>query len=203
MEDDSFHCEYCNGELVVESNKLTSEEVVDRGDNAKRTQRGKKKDLLQNFEVQTKPLMNQINRVKDLPVPKLESFPEWEARAAKAAREIRDLNPNQCWLRLTLVTEQNMSIEVNLGDGTEHVKHEGGDSSRKVMPQWMITEGMNLTDEQRGLIRHEAKDEYLRAYAAAVRLKQQELAERLNQQEPEGELTPQDIQSASTSSSDR
>lgn len=39
MEDDAFHCERCNGVLVVERNKLSSKEVVDGGDNVKRLQR--------------------------------------------------------------------------------------------------------------------------------------------------------------------
>jgi transcription initiation factor TFIIE subunit alpha len=51
MEDDSFHCENCNGELVMECNKLISEEVVDRGDNARRRQREKVKVWLQDLEV--------------------------------------------------------------------------------------------------------------------------------------------------------
>lgn len=38
--------------------------------------------------------MDQINRVKDLPFPVYESFPEWEARAALDAREIGDFNTN-------------------------------------------------------------------------------------------------------------
>lgn len=45
-------------------------------------------------QVRLEPLMDLINRVKDLPVPNCEAFPAWEARAAKAARENGDLNPN-------------------------------------------------------------------------------------------------------------
>lgn len=45
-------------------------------------------------QVQLKPLMDQINRVKDLPVPEFGSLQAWEARATIAARENGDLNPN-------------------------------------------------------------------------------------------------------------
>ena len=38
--------------------------------------------------------MDQINRVKDIPFPVYESFPEWEARAAMDARENGDFNTN-------------------------------------------------------------------------------------------------------------
>lgn len=46
------------------------------------------------LQVQIKPLMDQINRVKDLPVPDFGSLIAWEARAAIAARENGELNPN-------------------------------------------------------------------------------------------------------------
>ncbi|KAL1188879.1 hypothetical protein V5N11_000995 [Cardamine amara subsp. amara] len=47
-------------------------------------------------------------------------------------------------LRLTLVKEK------------KNVKYKGGDSSLKVLPPWMIKEGMNLTGEQRGEVIQEA-----------------------------------------------
>ena len=36
------------------------------------------------LQVQLKPLMDQLNRVKDLPVPEFGSLPAWEARATAA-----------------------------------------------------------------------------------------------------------------------
>lgn len=51
MEDEYFHCESCNGELVAESDKLASQEVGDGDDNARRRRREKLKDLLQKMEV--------------------------------------------------------------------------------------------------------------------------------------------------------
>ncbi|CAH8275931.1 unnamed protein product [Arabidopsis lyrata] len=188
MEGDSFHCENCNGELVMECNKLTSQEVlVDGSDNARR-RRDHLKDLLQIMEVRLKPLMDHINRIKDLPLPSFESFPAWEARAATYARENGDRNSDD-----------------------------------------LIKKGMNLTDEQRGEIRHGAevydgglgeaaelsddkksslgngvddkdlKNEYIKGYLAA-KLEQHELAEKLNQQESAGQSTTTDIELATTSS---
>ncbi|KAG7542105.1 hypothetical protein ISN45_Aa07g021230 [Arabidopsis thaliana x Arabidopsis arenosa] len=159
MEDDSFHCENCSDELVMECNKRTSQEVlVDGSDNARR-RRDHLKHLLQNMELRLKPLMDHINRIKDLPVPSFESFPAWEARAAKYARENGDLNPDD-----------------------------------------LIKKGMNLTGEQRGEIRHGAKNDYNKGYLAA-KLEQQELAEKLNQQESAGQsTTTSDIELATTSS---
>lgn len=51
MEDEYFHCESCNGELVAESDKLAAQEVGDGDDNARRRRREKLKDMLQKMEV--------------------------------------------------------------------------------------------------------------------------------------------------------
>lgn len=51
FEDDSFHCESCNTELVAESDKLASQDIGDGDDNARRRRREKLRDLLQKMEV--------------------------------------------------------------------------------------------------------------------------------------------------------
>ena len=51
LEDEYFHCERCNGELVAESDKLAAQEVGDGDDNARRRRREKLKDMLQKMEV--------------------------------------------------------------------------------------------------------------------------------------------------------
>lgn len=51
MDDEYFHCESCNGELVAESDKLASQEGGDGDDNARRRRREKLKDMLQKMEV--------------------------------------------------------------------------------------------------------------------------------------------------------
>ncbi|MQL81768.1 hypothetical protein Taro_014236 [Colocasia esculenta] len=48
--DDYFHCENCNGELVAESDKLAAEEMGDGDDNSRRRRREKLKDMLQKME---------------------------------------------------------------------------------------------------------------------------------------------------------
>ena len=50
-EDEYFHCENCNGELVAEGDKLAAEEMGDGDDNARRRRREKLRDMLQMFEV--------------------------------------------------------------------------------------------------------------------------------------------------------
>ncbi|XP_057999118.1 uncharacterized protein LOC110646863 [Hevea brasiliensis] len=84
--DEYFHCENCNGELVAESDKLAAQEGGDGDDNARRRRREKLKDMLQKMEVQLKPLMDQLSRVKDLPVLEFGSLQAWEARASAAGR---------------------------------------------------------------------------------------------------------------------
>lgn len=51
LEDEYFHCESCNGELVAESDKLAAQEAGDGDDNARRRRREKLKDTLQKMEV--------------------------------------------------------------------------------------------------------------------------------------------------------
>ncbi|KAH0941362.1 hypothetical protein HID58_000999 [Brassica napus] len=222
MEDDAFHCERCNGVLVVECNNLSSKEVVDGGDNAKRRQRQRLQfaEVCLKFKMQA--LMDQINRVNDIPFPVYESFPEWEARAAMDARENGVFNNNDPFGSQGVNGSTPMlylgetKVEVNLRDGKED-----GVPSSKPMPQWMIRQGMNLTKEQRGEMSQEEKvggvsegevllsddykpsamgndnDTYLKfqeTYYAAL-LQQLEAAQKMNQQES----TP-DIQSATTCS---
>lgn len=50
-DDEYFHCEKCNGELVAESDKLAAEEMGEGDDNARRRRREKLKDMLQKIEV--------------------------------------------------------------------------------------------------------------------------------------------------------
>ena len=51
LDDEYFHCESCNSELVAESDKLAAQEIGDGDDNARRRRREKLKDMLQNMEV--------------------------------------------------------------------------------------------------------------------------------------------------------
>ncbi|MED6205044.1 hypothetical protein PIB30_014518, partial [Stylosanthes scabra] len=86
FDDDDFHCESCNGKLEIESDKIATQDGGDVDENARRRRREKLKDMLQKLESELKPLMDQINRVKDLPVPEFGNLQAWEARAAAAGR---------------------------------------------------------------------------------------------------------------------
>uniref|UniRef100_A0A6N2M377 HTH TFE/IIEalpha-type domain-containing protein n=1 Tax=Salix viminalis TaxID=40686 RepID=A0A6N2M377_SALVM len=86
--DEYFHCENCEGVLVAESDKLAAQEGGDGDDNARRRRREKLKDMLQNMEVQLKPLMDQLSRVKDLPIPEIGSLQAWQLHEHAAGRAI-------------------------------------------------------------------------------------------------------------------
>lgn len=49
--DEYFHCENCNAELVAENDNLTTDEIGEGDDNARRRRREKLKDMLQKIEV--------------------------------------------------------------------------------------------------------------------------------------------------------
>ncbi|KAK6259460.1 TFIIEalpha/SarR/Rpc3 HTH domain - like 1 [Theobroma cacao] len=220
LEDEYFHCERCNGELVAESDKLAAQDVGDGDDNARRRRREKLKDMLQKMEVQLKPLMEQLSRVKDLPVPEFGSLQAWEARASAAGRAINGDSGSNDPSRssqgfggtpMPFLGETKVEVAFSGLDGKEEdAKSESAGTSLKVLPPWMIKQGMNLTKEQRGEVKQESKtdgtsaqpdfsddkkstigtddkknlqDEYLKAYYAALYKKQQELEEAAKKQE--------------------
>ncbi|XVF31748.1 hypothetical protein REPUB_Repub17cG0018700 [Reevesia pubescens] len=220
LEDEYFHCERCNGELVAESDKLAAQEVGDGDDNARRRRREKLKDMLQKIEVQLKPLTEQLNRVKDLPIPEFGSLQAWEARASAAGRALNgdsgsnDPSKNSQGYGGTpmpFLGETKVEVAFSGLDGKEEdVKSESASTSLKVLPPWMIKQGMSLTKEQLGEVKQESKtggnsaqpdfsddkksivenddkkniqDEYLKAYYAALYKKQQELEEAAKKQQ--------------------
>ncbi|XP_074280017.1 uncharacterized protein LOC141605224 [Silene latifolia] len=204
MEDEYFHCESCNGELVAESDKLAAQEVGDGDDNARRRRREKLKEMLQKIEEQLQPLVDQINRVKDLPVPEFGTLQAWEARASAAARGAGGHNDpsNLAQGGTTMPFLGDTKVEVTLDK--EDSKSEITNAPMKKLPPWMIKQGMNLTIEQRGEMKEEVKmdgssvpsgfvddkkstvgdggknyqDEYLKAYYDALLKRQQEEAAR-------------------------
>ncbi|XP_022771780.1 general transcription factor IIE subunit 1-like [Durio zibethinus] len=222
LEDEYFHCERCNGELVAESDKLAAQEVGDGDgdDNARRRRREKLKDMLQKMEIQLKPLLEQLNRVKDLPVPEFGSLQAWEARASAARRALNgdsDSNdPSKTsqgygGTPMPFLGETKVEVAFSGLDGKEEdVKSESASTSLKVLPPWMIKQGMNLTKAQRGEVKLESntdgssaqpdfsddkkstvenddkknlQDEYLKAYYAALYEKQQELEDAAKKQQ--------------------
>ncbi|XP_066385671.1 transcription initiation factor IIE subunit alpha-like [Miscanthus floridulus] len=209
--DEYFHCETCNGELVAESDKLASEEMGDGDDNVRKRRREKLKDMQQRIEEQLKPLVAQLDRVKNLPAPEFGSLQTWEranigafAIGDPAAADSSRNSQGQYGTPMPFIGETKVEVVI---DG---VKEEGAESGKngselKVLPPWMIKDGMNLTKEQRGekiesqkLEISEAKDdkkqdskddqsvkeEYIKAYYEALRKKQEEEeAKRRMQQE--------------------
>ncbi|KAK1591621.1 hypothetical protein Q3G72_010577 [Acer saccharum] len=193
MEDEFFHCENCNGELVAESDKLAAQEAGDGDDNARRRRREKLKDMLQRMEVQLKPLMEQLNRVKDLSIPEFGTLQAWEAQASAAGRAAGDPSSNdpskssQGYGGTPMPFLGDTKVEVALpgAEGNQmDVKSETASTALKVLPPWMIKQGMNLTSQQRGEVQQESKmDEYVKAYYEALLKKQQELESAEKQQE--------------------
>ncbi|KAF6170672.1 hypothetical protein GIB67_015624 [Kingdonia uniflora] len=80
--DGCFRCENCNEELVNEEEKCAVEETGDKGNVPTRKRRPKEaKDMLEKMELQLKPLMEHLNRIRDLTVSQFETLQEWERRA--------------------------------------------------------------------------------------------------------------------------
>lgn len=63
LDDEYFHCENCNGELVAESDKLAAQGGGDGDDNARRRRREKLKDMLDKIEVCVSLLLFYLLRI--------------------------------------------------------------------------------------------------------------------------------------------
>ncbi|KAL5722275.1 hypothetical protein ACHQM5_005814 [Ranunculus cassubicifolius] len=212
INDEYFHCENCDAILVAASDKLAADEMGDGDDNAKTRRLEKLKDIQQKMESDLKPLMEQIARIKDLPPPEFGSLQAWEARASAAARANGDSGANdpknsqgQGYGGTAMPYLGETKVEVALsGVKEEDTKPDVGATGMKVLPPWMIKQGMQLTDEQRGEANkqefndnnstpidkkyddkksavHEKKDdknniqdEYIKAYYAALLKRQEE-----------------------------
>ncbi|KAF8407866.1 hypothetical protein HHK36_007003 [Tetracentron sinense] len=205
-----------------ESDKLAAQEMGDGVDNARRRRREKLKDMLQKMEykclfflevtswkrmqAQLKPLIEQLSRVKDLAVPEFGSLQAWEARANAAghaangdssANDSSKSSQGQGYGGTAMPFLGETRVEVALSGAEakeEDTKPNTANMSMKVLPPWMIKQGMNLTKEQRGEAKQEtkmdsslapaelsddkkSKDEYAKAYYAAILKRQQEQEE--------------------------
>ncbi|KAG2676376.1 hypothetical protein I3760_12G050400 [Carya illinoinensis] len=211
LDDEYFHCESCNGQLVAESDELASQEGGEGYDNARR-------HMLQKMEVQLKPLVEQLCRVKNLPVPEFGGLQAWEARARAAGRaangDFSAIDPSRSSLGLgygPFLGDTKIEVDFSGAEGRrDNTKTENKSASPKVLPPWMIKEGMNLSKEQQGEVKQESnmdggsaslefsddkkstivnddkknvQDEYIKAYYAALLKKQQELEEAAKQQD--------------------
>ncbi|ESW10335.1 hypothetical protein PHAVU_009G200700 [Phaseolus vulgaris] len=164
FEDDDFHCESCNGKLEVESDKFVVQEGPDGDDNARRRRHEKLKDMLQKMEIQLKPLIDQLSRVKDLPVPEFGSLLAWEARASAMGRANGDMAGDSKISQLgyngapmPYSGDTKVVVDFNGTEGNRHDVKSETETSLKVLPPWMIKSGMVLTKEQRGEVKEEIK----------------------------------------------
>ncbi|KAF3666403.1 putative xyloglucan endotransglucosylase/hydrolase protein 23-like [Capsicum annuum] len=211
-EDEYFHCESCNGELVAESDKLASQGNADGDDNDRRRRREKLEDMLHRVEAQLKPLMDQLARVKDLPAPEFGSLQAWEVHANAVARGAHGDNANDSksgqglgfgGTPMPFVGETKVEVAFSGLEEKGDIKSEVSATPMKVLPPWMIKEGMNLTMEQRGEVKQESnmegtsaaagssddkksietedvkniQDEYVKAYYEAIFKRQREQEE--------------------------
>ncbi|GMH11135.1 hypothetical protein Nepgr_012976 [Nepenthes gracilis] len=169
MEDEYFHCESCNGELVAESDKLAAQELGDGDDNARKRRREKLKDMLQKMEVQLKPLVEQLNRVKDLPIPEFGSLQAWEARACAASRgAIGDSSTDDAskssqglgGTPMPFLGETKVEVAFSgVQAKDEDTKSDTANEPMKVLPPWMVTQRMNYMRDQRQELKQESKFE--------------------------------------------
>ncbi|KAL6642976.1 hypothetical protein ACP70R_021157 [Stipagrostis hirtigluma subsp. patula] len=210
--DEYFHCETCNGELVAESDKLASEEMGDGDDNARKRRREKLKDMQQRLDEQLKPLNAQLQRVKDLPAPEFGSLQSWEranighfANGDPGAVDSSRNSQGQYGTPMPFLGDTKVEVMVENAD----VKGQGAEAgtngtAQKVLPPWMIKQGMNLTSEQRGETSSTSKqdeksevkddkkedskdekniqDEYIKAYYEALRKMQEDAKVGLQQE---------------------
>ncbi|KAF8783660.1 hypothetical protein HU200_000412 [Digitaria exilis] len=229
--DEYFHCENCNGELVAESDKLVFEEMGDGDDNVRKRRCEKLKDMQQRIEEQMKPLVAQLDRVKNLPAPEFGSLQTWEranfGAFANGEPSVVDSSRNSQgqygkdeFTGIPLLDRSYIyfafQIEVIYGNVKESAESGNNGSELKVLPPWMIKDGMNLKKEQRGETSKAPKldenteamedkkqyskddqsiqEEYITAYYEALRKKQEE-EEAKRRMQQEGEAFVSDSQS--------
>ncbi|AQK65624.1 Transcription factor TFIIE alpha subunit [Zea mays] len=193
----------------------------DGDDNVRKRRREKLKDMQQRIEEQLKPLVAQLDRVKNLPAPEFGSLQTWErahigafAIGDPAAADSSRNSQGQYGTPMPYLGQTKVEVDI-LSDGEKEGAESGKDGSElKVIPPWMIKDGMNLTKEQRGekiesqkLEKSEAKDdkkqdlkddqsvqeEYIKAYYEALRKKQEE-EEAKNRMQQEGKISVPDSQ---------
>ncbi|CAL5022262.1 unnamed protein product [Urochloa decumbens] len=210
--DEYFHCESCSGELVAESDKLASEEMGDGIDNVRKRKHEKLKEMLQRIDEQLKPLITQLDRVKNLPAPEFESLQSLE-RAISGAFANGDIgaadssrNSQGAYGMLMGKREVEFEIIDGVKEGVESGKN-GQDL--KVLPPWLNLERkqggetctleLTGTTEDKNDKNQDSKDktiqeEYAKAYYEAL-MKRQEVEDAKRRMQEEGEKFISDSQS--------
>ncbi|KAI7729557.1 hypothetical protein M8C21_016667 [Ambrosia artemisiifolia] len=165
------------------------------------------KNTVQEY-VELKPLTDQLSRVKDLEAPDYGTLQAWELRASAVARASNSdptgndsSRSGQGGTPMPFLGETKVEVAFSGVEDKGEIKSEI--APMKVLPPWMIKEGMNLTNEQRG-VKQESKmegtsasmdmkdekksisqeddaknlqDEYVKAYYAAILQRQKEQEE--------------------------
>ncbi|CAL4888220.1 unnamed protein product [Urochloa decumbens] len=200
--DEYFHCESCNGELVAESDKLASEEMGDGIDNVRKRKHEKLKDMLQRIDEQLKPLITQLDRVKNLPAPEFESLQSLERAISGAFANgdigAADSSRNSQGAYGMLMGKREVEFEII--DGVKEGAESGKNGTElKVLPPWLNLERkqrgettLELTEstEDKNDKKQDSKDksiqeEYAKAYYEAL-MKRQEVEDAKNRMQEEG-----------------
>ncbi|CAN0893370.1 hypothetical protein LINGRAHAP2_LOCUS18119, partial [Linum grandiflorum] len=111
---------------------------------------------------QLKPLTNQLDLVKDIQIPDFGNLLAWEVRANRALNGSTSNDPSKASqgyeAPLPFLGETKVEVSFSGADGKEEdTKAENPGSGVKILPPWMIRQGMNITQEQRGETKHESK----------------------------------------------
>ncbi|KAL6655210.1 hypothetical protein ACP70R_006036 [Stipagrostis hirtigluma subsp. patula] len=151
--DECFHCEACDGELVAEGDGLASGGTGGGGggddDGARKRRREKLQDMQRRMEEQLKPLVLQLERVKGLPAPEFGSLRSWE-RANGGPGAVDPYRSSQGQYGASMpYFEVEFAVPTDVKvQAPQYI--DADVTNMKVLPPWMITKGMNLTEEQRG-----------------------------------------------------
>lgn len=204
-----FHCENCDAELVEEADKFAVPAPEGDGeDNARRRRREKLRELLEKLDKQLQPLHIQLERVKALVPPDFGTLVQWEKRAISSVRAGGESNEDAAKAAhgqgstgppMPYMGETKVDV-VMAGAAKNEGKDETAAGPTKVLPPWMIREGMNLNAKQRGealegewnednggtsnadikpaeedkeAMQKKLQEEYVRAYYAAILASQQ------------------------------
>ncbi|KAL2896027.1 Transcription initiation factor IIE subunit alpha [Bienertia sinuspersici] len=175
-------CENCKGELVAETDKLAAQEQVgDADDNARRRRREKLKEMLEKLEDQLRPLVEQLNRVRDLPVPHygtLQAGKTYQHGTPFPCLAIQSCESVPPWM-----IKQNMNLtNEQRGEVKEEVKV---DVSFK--PKLLEDKKSTVVEEEKTI-----QDEFYKAYYAAL----------LERQRERDAIMQQDVNGADNSSQD-
>eukprot|EP00897_Mesotaenium_endlicherianum_P001830 jgi/Mesen1/1675/ME000137S00591 len=199
--DREFNYGRCNAEVQEDADKYAHEDGTGGGggeDNTRRRRREKLKELQAKMERQLKPVVDQLARLKDLQPPYFGSLAEWELRATASQKSAAmgggDLQnaglprgpAGQPHSSAPMPFFGETKVEVNMGDGSAGA--DAGDSKpaapQKIIPAWVIREGMNLTAAQRGEreVKPEPAEEDSKSAVTAVKEEAGATAEELEAQ---------------------